>query len=213
MKTSVLPLAVLGLLAAAPAFAEVVENRPMEQVADVNLVQGVVAAAQQRLSQMGYNVQPSGRIDQQTVAGVQRFQADHGLRATGHVDLETLAALGIDPNVGGRSVAMGREPGQQYAMAEPGRGPVPADRGAYAMLDEPLANQRADAAGESRFVNPRIPVLRFSEHMSSPQFIGQGYEIESQTGVPESTADVVRGQVGALPAGTFLDNRQGGLWD
>jgi peptidoglycan hydrolase-like protein with peptidoglycan-binding domain len=211
MKTSVLPLAVLGLLAASPAFAQAVENRPMEQVADVNLVQGTVAAAQQRLAQLGYNVSPTGRIDQQTAAGVQRFQAEHGLRATGHVDLETLAALGIDPQVG-RSVAAAREPGQQYAMNEQ-RGPVPANRGNYAMLDQPLASQRANAVGESRFIDPKIPELRFTEFLSSPQFVGQGYPIENQLGLATTTSDLARGQVGALPAGSMVDNVRGGFWD
>ncbi len=107
MARSLLALAALGILAAGPALAQL-ENIP--QTAELTQgqlapVRNVLADAQQRLRQMGYEVTPNGQPDHQTREATARFQADHGLRPTGQLDLSTLAMLGINVDTTGASTA------------------------------------------------------------------------------------------------------------
>jgi hypothetical protein len=81
------------------------------------------------------------------------------------------------------------------------------------MLDSTTAARKGNAIGEARFINPRIPILRFSEFMSSPQFSGQGYPLSPMTGIAQPDSAWNAGQVGALPAGTFIDTVNGGVWN
>lgn len=210
MIRSALPLAVLGLMmTAVPALAQgLPPGQPLQQ-ADLEPVRDVLSAAQQRLQQLGYSASVTGHFDAQTRNNVIAYQADHGLRPTGNIDLETLAALGIDVNSGQATAMVGREPGQQYAMAEE---PLQRTR-QYAMLDETTAARKGNEIGESRFINPHIPILNFSEFMTSPQLTGQGTPLAPMTGVAQPDAYWNAGQVGALPAGTFIDTVRGGVWN
>lgn len=58
--------------------------------------QDVVLAVEQRLAQLGYNIQPNGQYDADLRNNVLLFQSDHGLRPTGNVDLATIGSLGIN---------------------------------------------------------------------------------------------------------------------
>jgi peptidoglycan hydrolase-like protein with peptidoglycan-binding domain len=221
MTKSVLPVAVLTLFLAAPALtpsamAQQRQTQPRATLQQSQLapVRDVLAAAQQRLQQMGYDVKPDGRFDAQTRNGVLRFQADHGLRPTGNVDLETLAALGLDVEPTGRATAaIPREPGQQYAMVEEtpqvAAAPPPPR---YVELAEVQPPPGGNAVGEAKFVNPHIPLLRFHENMQSPQISGLG-TMTNMVGIPESSQQWVNGQVGAVPAGVFLDTATGKVWN
>jgi peptidoglycan hydrolase-like protein with peptidoglycan-binding domain len=210
MIRSALPLAVLGLMmTAVPALAQgLPAGQPLQQ-SDLEPVRDVLVATQQRLQQMGYTGEVTGHFNAQTRNNIIAYQADHGLRPTGNIDLETLASMGIDVNTGQATAMMGREPGQQYAMADE---PVQRTR-QYAMLDQTTAARRGNELGESRFINPRIPLLNYSEFTSSPQLSGQGYPLAPMTGIGQPDAYWNAGQVGALPAGTFIDTVRGGVWN
>jgi peptidoglycan hydrolase-like protein with peptidoglycan-binding domain len=53
--------------------------------------------------------EPTGQLDDATSAALRRFQAAHGLAATGAPDRETLQRLGLDPSKIYRTVPEGAE--------------------------------------------------------------------------------------------------------
>lgn len=104
MKSTIAVL-VLGSMAALPALAQ--QSRPTWQSPGEPLAaaqttrefvpnRDVVAAVQQRLSQLGYNSAVNGTYDAQLRNNVLRFQSETGLRPTGEVDMSTIGALGIN---------------------------------------------------------------------------------------------------------------------
>ena len=124
MRRSVLFLAAACVLAAAPALAQQSQGRQSQ--GRPGLTQGqlaqernVLTAAQRRLQQLGYHTAPSGKWNADTSNAVELFQSDHGLRPTGEVDLQTLAALGVDVSAPGATAMLAPEPGQQSAMLPP----------------------------------------------------------------------------------------------
>ena len=55
---------------------------------------------QRRLKELGHDPGPiDGRLGPQTQAALKAFQADYGLAATGEIDTETRAALGLGKKV------------------------------------------------------------------------------------------------------------------
>jgi hypothetical protein len=54
-----------------------------------------VRTIQKALNLKGYKVKVNGKMDKPTRAAIKKFQSDHGLEATGRVDEDTLAELGI----------------------------------------------------------------------------------------------------------------------
>lgn len=126
MKTSTLAVLALGVLATAPAWAQqsssgnpqpypgtttTTTQRTLDQstylspgqpLAAAETTQAyvpnstVVMAVEQRLAQLGYQVQPDGQYDADLRNNVLLFQSDNGLRPTGNVDLATIGALGIN---------------------------------------------------------------------------------------------------------------------
>jgi peptidoglycan hydrolase-like protein with peptidoglycan-binding domain len=188
MKTFAVPFAI-ALAVALPAAAQ--QQAPLQRgqyLAEAQLapVRDVLSAVQQRLRQMGYSAGETGHFDAATRNGILRFQAEHGLDPTGNADVATISALGID--LGGASVAA-----------------APAGTNTASLREPTLA--------ERNFRNPHIPLLRFSEFMSSPQYLGQGYPVEDIRGEPQPTGDIATGEIAGLPAGTFIDTINGGLWD
>ncbi|MGE5506657.1 MAG: peptidoglycan-binding domain-containing protein [Actinomycetota bacterium] len=191
MKRFVVPLAV-AMAAAVPALAQQQAGQPLargQYLAEAQLapVRDVLSAVQQRLRQMGYGAGEDGHFDAATRNGVLRFQAEHGLDPTGNIDVATISALGI--NLGGATVAAAPPAGNRTAA-----------------LREPTLAER-------NFRNPHIPLLRFSEYMSSPQYLGQGAPIEDIRGIPRPTGEITTGEIAGMPAGTFIDTINGGLWD
>ncbi|MBC7905914.1 MAG: peptidoglycan-binding protein [Rhodospirillaceae bacterium] len=123
MKTSTLAVLALGALATVPAWAQQSSSgnpqpypstttqrtldqstylSPGEPLAAAETTQAyvpnsdVVMAVEQRLDQLGYEIQPDGEYDAALRNNVLRFQSDNGLRPTGNVDLATIGALGIN---------------------------------------------------------------------------------------------------------------------
>jgi hypothetical protein len=222
MRKTMLPLAamammVAGLPLATPAMAQDnAAGQPLQQ-AELAPVRDVLTAVQQKLQQLGYDEQPSGHFNAQTRNNVLRFQSEHGLRPTGAIDLSTIAKLGIDIEPTGQTTAsIQREPGQQYAMAEPSSTSttvvqtLPPPR--YIQLGETPSVQRGNAVGESRFINPHVPMLRFDEHAQAPQ-ISDRFQMDNAVGLSQSPRQFQDRDVGALPAGVFLDTSTNQVWD
>lgn len=68
----------------------------------------IVKQAQQKLSQAGHDVgKPDGIMGPKTQAGLKEFQEKKGLQASGQLDKETLAALGVSGEVTSGSAATG----------------------------------------------------------------------------------------------------------
>jgi peptidoglycan hydrolase-like protein with peptidoglycan-binding domain len=55
-----------------------------------------IRTIQKALNLKGYKVKVNGKMNKQTRTAIKKFQSDHGLEATGRVDEDTLAELGID---------------------------------------------------------------------------------------------------------------------
>jgi len=58
--------------------------------------QGTIKQAQEKLSSKGHDVQADGVLGPKTQAAVKEFQEKEGIQASGRLDQETLAALGVD---------------------------------------------------------------------------------------------------------------------
>lgn len=68
----------------------------------------LVKQAQQKLSQAGHDVgKPDGIMGPKTQAGLKEFQEKKGLQASGQLDKQTLAALGVSGEVTTGSAATG----------------------------------------------------------------------------------------------------------
>jgi peptidoglycan hydrolase-like protein with peptidoglycan-binding domain len=82
---------VLSGALAAPVFAHNVHHtRHHARSSDVR-------AAQEKLSDMGYDVgEADGKVGPKTHAALRKFQADKGLAQTGRLDAHTRAALDMD---------------------------------------------------------------------------------------------------------------------
>ncbi|MGE5547932.1 MAG: peptidoglycan-binding domain-containing protein [Solirubrobacterales bacterium] len=185
MNRSFLPLAIAGIVAVTPALAQqsvrssTADTLTTYRGEQLSLapVQDVLAAAEQRLNQMGYHVQGRGHFDDPDLRNsVLLFQSDHGLRPTGNIDLSTLAALGIDVDPVGRSTA----------MVEPRR-----ETAAVPVRQETL--QQALAAQVD------LPMLRTDSSMSSPQTAQDVRDFENLTGVPQPPSVIRNHQLGAIP--------------
>ena len=57
--------------------------------------QETVKQVQQKLSEAGHEVQPDGIMGPKTQAALKEFQEQKGLQASGELDQQTLAALGV----------------------------------------------------------------------------------------------------------------------
>ncbi|MBC7951415.1 MAG: peptidoglycan-binding protein [Rhodospirillaceae bacterium] len=198
MKTSTLAVLALGALATAPAWAQQSSSgnplpypsttqrtldqstylSPGQPLAAAETTQAyvpnsdVVMAVEQRLAQLGYNVQPDGQYDANLNNNVLLFQSDHGLRPTGNVDLATIGALGI--NVEPRGMSTAQSQSQPAAVAQQ-----------TAQLP-PAYNQ----------------IMERSEHMSAPQTRNQAGPLESTNGIELSPNEIQVGeQPPAFPPG------------
>jgi peptidoglycan hydrolase-like protein with peptidoglycan-binding domain len=114
-------VAALSLAAAAPAIAE--QGKSMQQPqatmqqhngsqaqnenranASANLNQDEIRQAQQALNQKGFNVgRPDGLMGPKTENVIKEFQQKQGLNATGQLDDQTLAALGVSASTNGQN--------------------------------------------------------------------------------------------------------------
>ena len=63
--------------------------------------QGTIKQAQEKLSSKGHDVQADGVLGPKTQAAVKDFQQKEGIQASGRLDEETLAALGVSESESG----------------------------------------------------------------------------------------------------------------
>lgn len=184
-----LPLAFVAAMAAVPVHAQQAGSYPAAdglQQAELAPVEDVVVATEQRLAQLGYGVTPDGQFDAELRNSVLRFQSDNGLRPTGNVDLETLAALGINVDAGGRV---------STAMA-----PATTGRTATAPVTE---EQTAGIVDDG---SPDFPLLR-DEHMDAPATsLEEGDRFENYTGVPQPSALIQQGRIPGIEPGFPEEN-------
>lgn len=91
----------------------------------------VVKQAQQKLAQKGYEVGAAdGQLGPRTQEGVKKFQEQQNLTATGRLDRQTLAALGVSAQGSpSRSPESGSTPGSSMG-GNPGAGGSPGASGA-----------------------------------------------------------------------------------
>ncbi|MDA8230987.1 MAG: peptidoglycan-binding domain-containing protein [Magnetospirillum sp.] len=179
MRRSAISLAAMCFLAAGPTLAQQANTAQAPIPAAPS--HEVLAAAQQRLQQLGYQTTPTGRFDASTRNAAELFQSEHGLRPTGQIDLSTLAALGVPVTTGTQAAMLYPAPGEQSAM-----------------LPDSYEQQ-----AEAHFKNApayNFPLLNEGRTSSSPQIQDQPNEVEI-LGVPQKVTVSRTGRIPGLPPG------------
>lgn len=85
----------------------------------------VVKQVQEKLSAEGHKVTTDGKMGPQTQAALKEYQQQNGLQATGQIDQETLAKLGIESGsaaTGGSSSGTSRSGAQGSGSSSSGSG-------------------------------------------------------------------------------------------
>lgn len=72
-----------------------------EQSAAPGVEQSTIKQAQEKLSAKGHDVTADGVLGPKTQAAVKEFQQKEGIQASGQLDQETLAALGVSESSSG----------------------------------------------------------------------------------------------------------------
>ena len=72
------------------------QEQPQQQSTAPGVEQGTIKQAQEKLSSKGHDVQADGVLGPKTQAALKEFQQKEGIQASGRLDQETLAALGVD---------------------------------------------------------------------------------------------------------------------
>jgi peptidoglycan hydrolase-like protein with peptidoglycan-binding domain len=72
-----------------------------QQSAAPGLEESTIRQAQEKLSSKGHDVTPDGVLGPKTQAAVKEFQQQEGIQASGQLDQETLAALGVGEGASG----------------------------------------------------------------------------------------------------------------
>jgi len=88
-----------GKLSTRPTGGTAAEPKPPEETKSTGAMGAVnrdLMRVQRRLKELGHDPGPiDGRLGLQTKAALKAFQTDYGLAATGEIDAETRAALGL----------------------------------------------------------------------------------------------------------------------
>jgi len=77
------------------------QEQPQQQSTAPGMEQGTIKQAQEKLSSKGHDVQADGVLGPKTQAAVKEFQQKEGIQASGRLDTETLAALGVSEGSAG----------------------------------------------------------------------------------------------------------------
>jgi peptidoglycan hydrolase-like protein with peptidoglycan-binding domain len=77
------------------------QEQPQQQSTAPGMEQGTIKQAQEQLSSKGHDVQADGVLGPKTEAALKEFQEKEGIQASGRLDQETLAALGVDEGSAG----------------------------------------------------------------------------------------------------------------
>ena len=73
------------------------QEQPQQQQSTApGMDQNTIKQAQEKLSSKGHDVQADGVLGPQTQAALKEFQEKEGIQASGRLDQETLAALGVE---------------------------------------------------------------------------------------------------------------------
>jgi peptidoglycan hydrolase-like protein with peptidoglycan-binding domain len=83
-------------LALAPVYGTTAGAAPTPENNMIPLQQFQIRAAQEKLSDRGFNVKPTGEWDEPTRSAIAGFQASKGLPTTGRLDLTTADRLGMN---------------------------------------------------------------------------------------------------------------------
>ena len=85
----------------------------------LNLSQDQIREIQVVLNERGFNVgRPDGHLGKRTIEGLTAFQRQQGFQATGHIDSQTVSALGLSNKMGAQG---GTTSGQGGAASSQGR--------------------------------------------------------------------------------------------
>jgi peptidoglycan hydrolase-like protein with peptidoglycan-binding domain len=78
------------------------QDQPQQQQSTApGMDQSAIKQAQEKLSSKGHDVQADGVLGPKTQAALKEFQEKEGIQASGRLDQETLAALGVDEGSAG----------------------------------------------------------------------------------------------------------------
>jgi peptidoglycan hydrolase-like protein with peptidoglycan-binding domain len=77
------------------------EQSQQQQSTAPGMDQGTIKQVQEKLSDKGHDVQADGVLGPKTQAALKEFQQKEGIQASGRLDQETLAALGVDEGSAG----------------------------------------------------------------------------------------------------------------
>jgi len=77
------------------------QDQQQQQSTAPGMDQSTIKQAQEKLSSKGHDVQADGVLGPKTQAALKEFQQKEGIQASGRLDQETLAALGVDEGSAG----------------------------------------------------------------------------------------------------------------
>jgi peptidoglycan hydrolase-like protein with peptidoglycan-binding domain len=77
------------------------QEQPQQQGTAPGVEQSTIKQAQEKLSSKGHDVQADGVLGPKTQAALKEFQQKEGIQASGRLDQETLAALGVEEGSAG----------------------------------------------------------------------------------------------------------------
>jgi peptidoglycan hydrolase-like protein with peptidoglycan-binding domain len=109
------------------AFAGDMKNEPsarqeqpqQQQSTAPGMDQGTIKQAQEKLSSKGHDVQTDGVLGPKTQAAVKEFQEKEGIQASGRLDQETLAALGVEEGSAGTGSSSPASSGSSDKSSDP----------------------------------------------------------------------------------------------
>jgi peptidoglycan hydrolase-like protein with peptidoglycan-binding domain len=100
------------------------QDQPQQQQQSTapGMDQSTIKQAQEKLSSKGHDVQADGVLGPKTQAALKEFQEKEGIQASGRLDQETLAALGVEEGsagTGSSSPASSSPSSSSESKAEP----------------------------------------------------------------------------------------------
>ena len=81
--------------------------------------QSTIKQAQEKLSSKGHDVEADGVLGAKTQAAVKEFQQKEGIQASGRLDTETLAALGVNEGSAGTGSSSPASSGSSDKSSDP----------------------------------------------------------------------------------------------
>ena len=133
----------------------------------LNLTEEQIRQVQIVLNQKGFNIgQPDGRLGPRTTQALMAFQRQQGFQASGHIDNETVTALGLSNMMGAQSGAQGA--GQSSTTGEGGATPQQAPA-----QQNQGAGQQPSTSGQGGANQQQAPAQQ-NQGASQPSTSGQG---------------------------------------